>query len=81
MVEDKLKIARNFIGKKVIYYMPMPEGGVQQQELTVKSIRVAKDMVVLDFQEYSGYTVNMDIVGTLTNGKYSPLYEEPKVEE
>jgi hypothetical protein len=76
MIEDKLHIAQSFIGKKVIYYMPLVTGGVQQQELTVKSARIAKDMVLLDFSEYSSYVVNMDVVGTMTNGKYAPLYEE-----
>jgi hypothetical protein len=81
MIETKLKIAQSFIGKKVIYYMPLPTGGVQQQELTVKSARIAKDMVVLDFNEYESYVVNMDVVGTMTNGKYTPLYEEPVIGE
>jgi hypothetical protein len=81
MLETKFKIAQSFIGKKVIYYMPLLTGGVQQQELTVKSARIAKDMVVLDFQEYESYVVNMDVVGTMTNGKFAPLYEEPKIEE
>jgi hypothetical protein len=81
VIEDKLRIAQSFIGKKVIYYMPLETGGVQQQELTVKSARIAKDMVLLDFSEYSSYVVNMDVVGTITNGKYTPLYEEPTVAE
>lgn len=81
MIEDKLKVGLSFIGRKVSLYMALPTGGVQLQELTLKSARINKGMVLVDFQEYSNYIVNMDIVGTIRNNKFTQLYEEPEIKE
>ena len=81
MIEDKLKVALSLIGRKVSLYMALPTGGVQLQELTLKSARINKGMVLVDFQEYNNYIVNMDIVGTIRNNKFTQLYEDPETKE
>jgi hypothetical protein len=76
MIEDKLKSIQAYLGKKVIMFMPLQTGGVQQQELTLKSAWVNKDMVLVNFNEYEKYTVNADIVGTVVDNKVVMLYSE-----
>jgi hypothetical protein len=78
MMNEKLKIIQSFINKKVIYYMPLPTGGVQRQDLILHAAWINKDMVLVDFNEYPKYIVNADTVGIIHNDKIVSLYTEIK---